>query len=298
MKRLLAWMQLTRLPNVFTALADVFAGYLLTHASLQPAREFATLLVASACLYTAGMVLNDLFDEEVDRRLRPERPLPSGRIPRAHATGLAMVLLVAAMGCVVTVDARSTVVAVLLLISVVVYDGLVKTSWAGPPVMGLCRLLNVLLGASTAGGLDMPVLKAMAPAMPLAAGMGVYIVGVTWFARREAEQSNRQGLIVAMGIVNVGFLIVASLVAAPDADYLVAFWVVLAVLVLLVNRRLLQAVRDPSPGPVQGAIKTAILALVVLDAVAVLPAQGPLWSLAVLALLIPTLILGRWVYST
>ena len=32
--------------------------------------------------YTAGMILNDLLDYEVDVRERPERPLPSGAVSR------------------------------------------------------------------------------------------------------------------------------------------------------------------------------------------------------------------------
>ena len=35
--------------------------------------------VAMALFYTAGMILNDLLDYDVDLRERPERPLPSGR---------------------------------------------------------------------------------------------------------------------------------------------------------------------------------------------------------------------------
>ena len=39
------------------------------------------LAAASALLYSAGMVLNDVFDVELDRQEQPYRPLPSGRIP-------------------------------------------------------------------------------------------------------------------------------------------------------------------------------------------------------------------------
>ena len=35
-----------------------------------------------ALFYTAGMILNDVADLEVDRRERPERPLPSGAVSR------------------------------------------------------------------------------------------------------------------------------------------------------------------------------------------------------------------------
>ena len=88
--RLLAWLQLMRLPNVFTAMADVAMGFLFTHPSLEPLGVFCLLLLSSSCLYTAGMVLNDVFDLEMDRRERPQRPLPSGRmsVEDGHAIGL------------------------------------------------------------------------------------------------------------------------------------------------------------------------------------------------------------------
>ena len=75
-----------RLPNVFTAMADIFMGFWLTHETLSPIGVFLLLLASSSFLYTAGMVLNDIFDLEQDRRERPQRPLPSGRILRPNAT--------------------------------------------------------------------------------------------------------------------------------------------------------------------------------------------------------------------
>ena len=33
-------------------------------------------------IYAAGIVLNDVFDYEIDRVERPGRPLPSGRVSR------------------------------------------------------------------------------------------------------------------------------------------------------------------------------------------------------------------------
>ena len=78
--RWFAWLQLVRLPNVFTAAADVAMGYLVTHDTLRPATHFALLAAASCLLYLSGMVLNDVFDADADARERPERPIPSGRV--------------------------------------------------------------------------------------------------------------------------------------------------------------------------------------------------------------------------
>lgn len=75
-----AYLQLMRFPAVFTALADICLGFLLTHSTLAPAADFALLAIGSSGLYLAGMVFNDFFDRHLDARERPGRPIPSGRI--------------------------------------------------------------------------------------------------------------------------------------------------------------------------------------------------------------------------
>jgi hypothetical protein len=61
---LLAYLQLFRLPNVFTAADDILMGYLIAHGAFTPAGPLALLLAASCLMYMAGMVLNDVFDVE------------------------------------------------------------------------------------------------------------------------------------------------------------------------------------------------------------------------------------------
>src|SRR5438067_5126018 len=80
-----AYAQLVRLPNVFTALADIAVGTLAAH-RLTPEQRWQPglwLFAASACLYSAGMVWNDYFDVEQDPRDRPFPPLPPRRLPSA-----------------------------------------------------------------------------------------------------------------------------------------------------------------------------------------------------------------------
>src|SRR4051812_37355398 len=98
--RLLAYLQLFRLPNVFTAIADVAMGFFLTQpVQSEPWLVFALLVAASSLLYTAGMVLNDVYDMGLDAIERPARPLPSGRIDWAHARRLGYRLLIAGVVC-------------------------------------------------------------------------------------------------------------------------------------------------------------------------------------------------------
>src|SRR6202051_4400451 len=96
MSRLTSYAQLVRLPNLPSALANICLGALATQDMLDlPSRllPFVLLLLASACLYCGGMVWNDYFDREQDRRERPQRPIPSGQVSLGAAVRLGVMLL-------------------------------------------------------------------------------------------------------------------------------------------------------------------------------------------------------------
>src|SRR5262245_40983866 len=88
-----AYAQLVRLPNVFTALAAICLWALAAGTLSERWLSFGLLLLASACLYCGGMVWNDYFDVEQDRKERPFRPLPSGRITPGEAARFGGALL-------------------------------------------------------------------------------------------------------------------------------------------------------------------------------------------------------------
>src|SRR5262249_59580401 len=73
------------------------------------------------------------------------------------------------------------------------------------------------------------------------------------------------------------------------------FWSLIG---LLVAWRCLRAIIDPVPTQIQAAVRNCIFALVILDAATCLAVQDRTWSFVILALLIPMVILGRWIYST
>jgi hypothetical protein len=62
--------------------------------------------------------------------------------------------------------------------------------------------------------------------------------------------------------------------------------------------RCVWAVLQPIPQRVQYAVRNCIFSLIVLDALVTFGVRG-LWpAAAVLLLLVPTMYLGRWIYST
>ncbi len=298
-----AYLQLVRLPNVFTAMADILLGFLLTHRTLEPVGGFALLLGSSSLLYLAGMVLNDYFDREQDARERPFRPIPSGRVSATTALMLGLLLLAggAALGWAATLafgDWRPGMVATLLAAGVFTYDGLVKQTPVAPVVMGACRTLNVLLGMSLS-------FQAWSPAYwAVACGVGLYIVGVTTFARSEARDSGRWQLALGLTLLVAGLAVVASMpgwatgTEWPPIRVQANWYVFWGLFGLLIGYRCLRAVLDPRPAMVQVAVRNCIFALVILDAAACLAVQEKFWGVVILLLLVPMLTIGRWIYST
>jgi len=309
--KLLAYVQLFRLANVFTAIADLTMGYLFVRdPDVDPSRFTAVylplLLVASALMYTAGMVLNDVFDVEIDRAERPERPLPSGRIAVgwARRLGFEMLLVGAALGVIAAIligDPRPAAVAIGLAVLIVLYNRVLKATFFGPIVMGGCRFLNVLLGMSVAAdawtGLNYLI----------AGGIGLYIVGVSWFARGEAEEDIHRGpLVLGTIVMAIGILMLASYPhgrVAGAKDAVPVFhqypenlaWMLLSITIFF---RCIRAIVQPYFVYVQEAIKYCLMSLITFDAIITFVQHGIWWAGLIFALVVPMTLLGRWSYSS
>jgi 4-hydroxybenzoate polyprenyltransferase len=311
--RRLAYAQLVRLPNVFTAIADILMAALAVGALTSDWLAVLLAILASSSLYCAGMVWNDFFDIEQDRRERPFRPLPSGRVSRASAQLVGVALLSVGLGCAVLVDVQAgrfpgltSGLAVLLVAAILLYDAWLKRTPFGPVAMGLCRFLNVLMGLSVAAG-GIPSWSLVLPAV-----VGLYIVGVTWFARTEARDSERAQLRFAAGVI-AGALVLALAVPAlgrplgrSEDDWQRFLWVdlgqiafpyLLVAFGLYLAIPLYAAIERPVPARVQAAVKRSVLGLVLLDALLATALVGSA-GLLIAVLLAPARLLGRWLYST
>ena len=289
--RLLALAQLLRLPNVFTVVADGLMAGLVGGTLAAAPGPLLLALAASCCLYLAGMTSNDLFDRADDARLRPFRPLPSGRVGVRLAVALTAVLTLAGVAFGVASGGNLWWLAALAA-AIYTYNGGLKHTPAGPPVMGACRLTNLLFVFSLSETLPPAV------AWHVAGVVGVYIAGVTWFARTEEARSRPRDLAAATAVMlgAVGAVLLLPLHEVPPPasrllPYLVAAYGVTLALPLA------RAARDPRPALVQAGVKRAILGLIALDAVIASHAAGA-EALALLALYLPARLLGRWVYST
>jgi hypothetical protein len=290
------YLQLVRLPNLFTAAADPLAGWLLVRGSLAEPGHWLPLVAASVLIYAGGIVLNDVFDHEIDLRERPSRPLPSGQVPWALAATFATIALILGLGMAAASGSRSSLlVAVALVACVVGYDFRLKRTVLGPQVMGACRGLSFLLGMSHAPDLGGPT------GWLIAGSLAVFIAGVTWISRSEVETGQTRGLVGGLILQNLAFAgLVAAALGMKDRStaWLAIGLAVLALVASIVDRAGLLAYGRPIPATFQKAVKTGVLSLVWLDVAVVAAARGPASALIVAALWVPAFIIGRWLYST
>ena len=302
MKRFLPYLQLMRLSALFTALADTFAGLMMNHSTLSPAGDFAWLLLSTTGLYLSGMVFNDLFDIEQDHAERPNRPIPSGAVPRSHAFLLGAILMGGGLACASLVRFHSFLLAVLLAVCILAYDGVLKKTWLGPFAMGGCRFLNILLAASAGVSSVAPWQSTFQrPQLGFAIGIGVYIAGLTVFARTEAQSVSRKQLLGAgMLLANLGVAVLLWQVWVwPGEISRVQIASGLVIIALVLNRRWTQAIFHPEPVYVQAGVKLGLLTLIVFDATLIYWKTGEAaYSLIVVALLLPAMFLGKLIPMT
>lgn len=305
---LLDWARLVRLPNVFTILADVAAAFLLVAHSPDPVWRFCCVLLAGVCLYWAGMILNDVFDVEVDRRERPLRPLPAGQISlsaaRTAGWGLLAsgVALAALSGYLPAEDLAETwrpaVIGILLAVAIVLYDGPLKRTFVAPLVMGLCRTLSFLLGASPVLVGDLPAYGFAPHVWAAAAGFGIYVMGITIMARQEAGETQKSQLATGLAVLLAGCLVLAlsPRLAGSDAGLRYGgdgtFLLLIGLLAVTVLYRASRFFSDPRPERVQITVKVALLTLIPLAAAFAMLGAGSFYGLAVFVLVFPATLLS------
>ncbi len=296
---MLPWLRLMRLPTVFTALSNVLCGFLITRtadtATLLTDQALWLLLLSTSGLYLGGMVLNDVFDAELDGRERPERPIPSGAISRRAAAIFGGLLMATGILAAAAVSRSALVLAVAITICVVLYDAVLKATAAGPVAMAGCRFLNLLLGTSAAIPLSQLL---QPPAAGIALALAIYILGVTLFARNEADNPKRSlliaGLLVVLGALGLNLWLVDRF-GADDAAIRGGS---LGLLLLALNlcMRAAAAITQLQPRLIQRTVGLMLLSLIFQDAILTFALTGNAGlALIVMGLMLPASLLRQFV---
>jgi hypothetical protein len=290
-----AWLQLFRAPNLFTVPGDPLAGFLIASGGVLDARVVPAI-VASLCIYSAGLAMNDVIDLKEDLAERPKRPIPSGAISRSAAISAILTLCFVGIATLhAALGPKPAVVGVILLLTVWLYNFTTKSlPFVGALTMGTCRGISLVLGAVAAQGIDglllswadvlptslgqlTPMFAVMVQranwglfaAVTMGVGMALYIAAVTNLARHETKpEVPRLAKMLPLAAVFIGYLLLKQFTGRILMDPSPTLWLVAVVLCLMQTGDLLKTPPRPIPPAIGGFIR---LMLIMQAALCVMP---------------------------
>ena len=295
-QRVKEYLQLIRLPNVFTTPSNILAGYFAavttTAAAEADGVHLIAIMVSSGLLYIAGIVLNDYFDIEIDKKERPSRPLPSGKISKGYALTIAIVALLIANIIALVVGPISLAISLALTLLIIAYDYQLKYSVLGPFAMGGTRSLNVIFGAS-------PVLlyidnHSVAIVAAAAASLFFYVSSITILSKKEVGKERPNSTLVILIVFGVILAIVPlGMLLQFEWTFLLSLSIFAGVTIVTFRQYIAKEV--PS---VQKAVRNMVISIIILDSVFVTGTAGLPYGLATLLLIAPVVVLAKKLYVT
>ncbi|MGV3589730.1 MAG: UbiA-like protein EboC [Adhaeribacter sp.] len=289
MNRIYAHLVLMRPANIITAIADIMLGFAAsgsvtllmqqgTFTAAHPQLQLLYWLIAATIgLYGGGVVFNDVFDAELDRVERPERPIPSGAASRVSATVVGAALLIFGIAAAFQVSVLSGALAVLVAVLALVYDAVGKHhAILGPINMGACRGGNLLLGISA-------VPAAVSVYWYLALIPIIYITAITVISRGEVHGGNKK---ILLGALFLYFLVIGSILGLAWLQQYQILYAMpfLLLFTYLIFPPLLKAINTLEAQHIRFAVKAGVIALIMLDAAIAAGFAGWFYGLLILAL--------------
>ncbi|MEO6005328.1 MAG: UbiA family prenyltransferase [Opitutus sp.] len=207
------WLDLARAGNFPSVWSNVLAALVLSQTvrGEWPSPSVLVIaLIAGSLAYAGGTTLNDVADVAFDSVHRPERAIPRGRVARSTAAWVGGAELAIGLSLLIAAGA-SVSMAVGLAATIVAYDWVHK-HWSGSVVlMAGCRVLLALTLASLPGH------ELRTAFVVWIAGLFVYIVGLSWLARRE--------YLPGAPAARLGRLVGRLLAFMPLVDAIALLWV-------------------------------------------------------------------------
>jgi geranylgeranylglycerol-phosphate geranylgeranyltransferase len=165
------------------------------------------------CAYS--MVVNDIYDIEVDRVNRPERPLPSGRVSAQAASRLSLLVLLAGIACsLLTLNAAAVGIALIYAFLSWLYNiRAKKTGFAGNLIVASSLAIPFIYGGVVSGGSITGSLLLLMALTSFFAGVGREVVkamaDVEGDARRGVNSVARSRGLRSAAAVGAGFFLLA-----------------------------------------------------------------------------------------
>ena len=292
------YLVLVRLPNLFTLPSNILVGMATVSSlafTLTSFTQFLLLVTISVLLYCVGIVLNDLYDFDIDRKERPNRPLPSGKISRRSAIVLVAIFSTIALILSLQVSFSTLVISSILFSVIFGYDKYLKNTQAGPFTIASARVMNILLGTSVSLRSFDSYSQIVTLTFVLIITF-VYVSLIGFISRYEVHGfSDNTKLLLPPAIVAtiISSIILFSLMGFFKLESLIILSLFSFIMIISFSR-----IYRRDSGRTQQIVRNMILSIIVLDSTFLTGIIGIELGLVVLTLMAPLLVLANKMYMT
>ncbi|MGB8027167.1 MAG: UbiA family prenyltransferase [Nitrososphaeraceae archaeon] len=292
------YLVLVRLPNLFTLPSNILVGMATVSSlafTLTSFTQFLLLVTISVLLYCVGIVLNDLYDFDIDKKERPNRPLPSGKISRRSAIVLVAVFSTIALILSLQVSFSTLVISSILFSVIFGYDKYLKNTHAGPFTIASARVMNILLGTSV----SLRSVDSYSQIVTLTFVLiitFVYVSLIGFISRYEVHGfSDNTKLLLPPAIVAtvISSIILFTLMGFFKLESLIILSLFSFIMIISFSR-----IYRRDSGRTQQIVRNMILSIIVLDSTFLTGIIGIELGLVVLTLMAPLLVLANKMYMT
>ena len=176
------YLQLIRLPGIFTAFSNVLVGYFFSFTFNSEIFLLPYLLTTSGLLFCSGMIFNDYFDYDLDKKERSLRPLASGKISKKNALLIGFIFLLLANISASFLGFDSLIISLILTCAILFYNFKLKfISFLGIINLSIIRMLNILLGFSIIS-ISFEYIEYLIP-------LGIFVFGISILAKNEVKSN-------------------------------------------------------------------------------------------------------------
>jgi 4-hydroxybenzoate polyprenyltransferase len=292
------YLVLIRIPNLFTSPSNVIVGF--SQLVLLNNANWATLLIlilTSLLLYTVGIVLNDYIDRQIDRRERPTRPLPSGRISARSALVVVVVATLSSVLAAAYVSSFTLIIVLTIIGTIIAYDCWFKSSTFGHMVMALSRVLNIVLGFSPLLFLPFSNNNDLIRITVILASMFIYVFTISYLSKFETgaltKKINYTFALFSISSIPV-VLVLFTITGYFKIDLLFILPIFIGMLLVTFGKRYIRFGANEA-GKI---VKNLVLSIIILDSLFVSGSIGLVYGLSLLVFLIPAIILSKRFYVT
>lgn len=292
------YLVLVRLPNLFTLPSNILVGMAVISSlafTLTSFTQFLLLIIISVIFYCAGIVLNDLYDIDIDKKDRPNRPLPSGKISKRSAILLVAILSTLALILSLLVSFSTLVISSILFLAIIGYDKYLKNTRAGPFTIASARVMNILLGAS----IGLTSIDSYSQIVTLTFVLTitfVYVSLIGFVSRYEVRGfSDYIKFLLPPGIVAtiISSILLFSLMGFFKLELLIPLALFSFIMIISFIR-----IHTRDSRRTQQIVQNMIVSIIVLDSVFLTGINGIELGLAILTLMAPLLVLANKMYMT